>query len=225
MLGEAPWHKAPWLIPVLILIVCTPLLLALLLLSGSRGMFQRNIDRCFVEKSEGLLVFYPRMVGTGYVVPSPERAAQLRKDVIRLFWLMIPVVVLTSFLYRPVSRYLGLASPAATMSGAILIVLGALAGWFLGVRWLTRGLIKVAEKRRLSWRERWRESLRCIPSYVLWFMFVLFLGIVARGSFLMLHAPNWMGRSVSLFDLGIGGFFALQTFRSIRSARLEGTPS
>ena len=162
-------------------------ILFLILLYRSRAMFQMRADRCFVRMPEGLLLYYPRMVGTGYVVPDVDRELALRQFAKWLY--LSPLFVLPFVILPPIV-------------GRIITVVAYSAIYWSAVRIATKGLVKAAEKRRIPWLERFRESARDASPGFQWVRILVLLLFFATVIWL-----NLCGTSRTDRALGLSGIF------------------
>jgi len=224
MLGEMSWTapRPRWFICFVLLMGAAPVLFALLLIFDSRDMVKRQIDRCFVHAPDGMLIYYPRMVGKGYVVPDAGREASLRTFAKWLPWsgfIVVPIIVGLTLAFRrlhtPIPTWFVLPNLALMV---FLLFFG------ISMRIATRGLAKTAEKRRIPLRERLRLDYAGRSRRTRWLMMLLLLVPMAPGGTIIFWSRSWMARGIGVVNVLFFGSLAWVLFSASKAAPLP-TPS
>jgi tetratricopeptide (TPR) repeat protein len=222
MLGEnwgayarAYYGMPRWLIRLQSSVAILILLVLPVLLYRSRAMFGRRVDRCFVRTPEGLLVFYPRTAGTGYVVPDPTREAALRKFIKRL--------QLSSFFVTPIlvsfAFWLGLRLRQPPILGSVLVVLVFYAVLWIVVRKATEGLDRSPEKRR--WRDVLRVGFRDLSPGMQWLGVVVWALLFMQSLIMVWFVRGWAGRAVNFSNMFLFGFLLWSYLSVLRERNPE----
>lgn len=100
------------------------------------SFFGAIADSYFKKSSEGKIIFYPwGVIGSGYIIPTEERTAQLKKSFKRLCVFSLLFVYLVLFLGKAFGWPVGL--------GFMLLYTF---GYYIGVQAVTRNLVKTDEK-------------------------------------------------------------------------------
>ena len=154
-----------------------------------------SVELHFQRTPDGRLLFYPRLAGTGYIVPDSQREQALRVfarregaaglvsgivGIILLFVLMPITWPLTSWLIRSAGISRAAIIPIGSIAEVSILFGGVFGGFWLWRRAAIRGLVEMAEKQEALSRSEWLDALildmpitiRCILALVA--IFVLY---------------------------------------------------
>ena len=133
-----------------------------------------SVEHHFLRTPDGRLLFYPRLAGTGYVVPDAQREQALRGfarregaarlvsgivGMILLFVLMPITWPLTSWLIRSAGVSRAEIIPIGSIVEVSILFGGVFTVFSLWRRAATRGLVETNEKREALSTSEWFEAL------------------------------------------------------------------
>jgi len=171
-----------------------------------KGYFNALASANFKTGADGRQLFFPwGAMSTGYVIPTPERHRQLRRQ-IKIYAIVSLVLVIAASVTMPFYISFGIAILLAT----------AYSAW---TPRLVRGLQLSAE--RMSTRESMAIQARTHHKATLWLMEIASLAFVAIGvAMLILDPRNWM---MALASIAFFGFCAAVFVRMLVLRRDNGS--